>query len=238
MSFGDYTVASANAPNGGAFAQYHYDSTNGFHQVGGFPWGYGDFASFFYQLTNGNWSLSVTNSVETNVYYFSVTANIDSNALPEVDITFPVNGATEVTNQPDYAWQGPTDFSNLVVYGYDLGQVLLTTQTNLPSPNVLYQGPNSFTVHYDNYSTNQVVASVPVDGMSHPISNWVSTAHFQDYVTSQFTVGFRMYRARRTLGGAISVRCDQRSGPGRRRRTLPATVMTWASGAVQEPKWC
>ena len=54
---------------------------------------------------------------------------------------------------------------------------------------MLYEGLNNFTVHYDNYPTGAIVASVPLDNLSHPISSWVSTAHLQDYINSQFSVG-------------------------------------------------
>ena len=129
IPFGDYQIASPQAPTNGSYAQYHFD-TNGFHQTGGISWGYSDFPSVMQQLTNGTWSIFVTNSVETNVYHFNVTANIDSNSLPVVTITFPANGALNVTNQPDYTWQGPSDYSNLVVYGFNFGYVLDPAQTD------------------------------------------------------------------------------------------------------------
>ena len=63
------------------------------------------------------------------------------------------------------------------------------TQTSLLSPNVLYQGFNTITPHYDSNSTTAVVSSVPTNDASQAISSWVSTAHLQDSASSQFTVG-------------------------------------------------
>ena len=186
--FGDYCIASADAPNSGASAYYHF-TTNGFNQFNGVTWGYGDFNSMMYELTNGTWSLFVTNTVTTNVYHFTVTANIDSNSLPPVTITFPANGAVNVTSQPDFTWQGPTNYGGLVVYEFNNSANLPVTQTNWPSPGVLYQGKNFFTAHYDSNSVTAVVSSVPVDDASHSIPGWVSTVHLQDFTTVQFSVG-------------------------------------------------
>ncbi len=188
VPFGDYYIASLNAPTNGAALMYHF-TTNGFNQAETSIWGYGDFSSMLHELTNGVWRIYVTNSVTTNVYNFTVTANISSNSLPPVTITFPANNAVNVTNQPTFTWQGPTNYNDLVVYGYNLGQSLPVTQTSLPSPSVLNQGINNFTAHYDSNSTTAVVSSIPRDNALNPISSWVSTVHFQDYSSSQFTVG-------------------------------------------------
>ena len=188
VPFGNYYITSLDAPTNGASAFYQY-TTNGFNQSGGITWGYGDFNSMLHELTNGNWAIFVTNSVTTNVYYFTVTANISSNDLPLVTITFPVNGALDVTNQPTFTWQGPTNYSDLVVYEYNNSSYLPVTQTNWPSPRALYLGINNFTAHYDSNSTTAVVSSIPRDNSSNPISSWVSTTHLQDYASSQFTVG-------------------------------------------------
>ena len=139
-------------------------------------------------LTNGNWSIFVTNSATTNVYYFAVTADVDSNSLPSVVITFPSDGAVNVTNQPTYTWQGPDDYNNLVVYGYNLGLGLPATQTSLPSPRVLYQGIGT---------SRCIMTATRPPRRCFPASwtwlkchlSWVSTAHLQDYINSQFTVG-------------------------------------------------
>ena len=187
VPFGDYFVTSYGYPTNGSSASYQF-TTNGFNQNGGISWGYGDFDSMMHELANGNWFIFVTNSVTTNVYHFTVTANISSNDLPYVMITFPTDGAVNVTNQPTFTWQGPTNYSDLLVYQGPNSAYLPVTQTSWLGP-VLYQGINSFTAHYDSNSTTAVVSSIPRDNLSNPISSWVSTAHLQDYSYSQFTVG-------------------------------------------------
>ena len=188
VPFGNYYITSLDAPTNGASAFYQY-TTNGFNQSGGITWGYGDFNSMLHELTNGNWAIFVTNSVTTNVYHFTVTANISSNDLPLVTITFPANGALNVTNQPAFTWQGPTNYGDLVVYEYNNSSYLPVTQTSWPSPRTLYLGLNNFTAHYDSNSTTAVVSSIPRDNSSNSISSWVSTTHLQDFASSQFTVG-------------------------------------------------
>jgi hypothetical protein len=194
VPFGDYFVASPGYPTNGANVLYRFDAT-GFNQVGGGNTAFNTFdapdfgSSLIKSLTNGLWSIYVTNTVTTNVYHFSVTANLGSNSLPHVVITFPTNGAVNVTNQPVYAWQGPPEYSDIVLYEYNQAVTLPAAQTRWASPQVLYQGPNGATVHYDNFSTNLIVASVPLDNASHPISSWVSTGHQQTYFNTEFTVG-------------------------------------------------
>src|SRR5487761_2485529 len=65
VPFGDYYLASPDAPTNGASAYYHF-TTNGFNQFGGVTWAYGDFDSMKHELTNGTWSISVTNAATTN----------------------------------------------------------------------------------------------------------------------------------------------------------------------------
>jgi hypothetical protein len=188
VTFGDYFIASFGYPTNGSSALYRFD-TNGFSQVTGGSYGFGDFDGMIHELTNAPWSIYVTNSVTTNVYRFAVTANIGSNDLPYVNITFPTDGALNVTNQPTFTWQGPTNYNNLIVYTGSRSATLPVTQTSLLSPSVLYQGFNSVTPHYDSNSTTAVVASVPTNNAAQAIASWVSTAHLQDYSSSQFTVG-------------------------------------------------
>ena len=122
VSFGDYAVASPGWSTAGAYAQYHFD-TNGFNLVNNPGTSFGSFDapdydnSFIQNLTNGLWSLFVTNGMVTNVYYFTVSASLDSNAISLVAITFPTNGEVGVPNNPAFTWQGPANFSDLVMYG-------------------------------------------------------------------------------------------------------------------------
>ena len=195
VPFGDYFVASPGYPANPAYAQYHYD-TNGFNQVGASSsYGFSDFDapnfndSFIQNLTNGQWSIFVTNSVVTNVYHFTVTANIGSNSMPPVVILYPPNYALNVTNQPTFLWQGgPTTYSDLILYQGPNNTFLPITQTNY-SGFTAANGLDGFNVHYDLFSTTAAVSSVPTNSASIPLSSWISTAHLQDLASSQFTVG-------------------------------------------------
>ena len=187
VPFGDYYVTSFSHPTNGAWQSYRFD-TNGFNFTGGGNYGYGDFDGMRHELTNGTWSISVTNAASTNIYHFTVRVNISSNDLPLVAITSPTNGAVNVTSQPTYTWQGPTNYSDLVLYYYNNSPYLPVTQTSQLS-SVLYQGLNSVTAHYDSNSTTAVISSVPTNSAAQPISSWVSTDHLQDYASSTFTVG-------------------------------------------------
>lgn len=189
ISFGTYLLVSPEYPTNGLSVLYRFD-VNGFNQIDGSPYAFfNDFASLTRGLTNGNWSILATNSVMTNVYTFAYTVNLVSNDLPPVTITFPADGAVNVTNLPTFAWQGPANFSELVVYGYNFGLGLPTSQTSLPSPSELYLGRNSFTVHYYSNSVTALVASVPRDLALQPLSSWEASTHLDTYRTANFTVG-------------------------------------------------
>ncbi|MBI3853974.1 MAG: LamG domain-containing protein [Verrucomicrobia bacterium] len=197
ISVGDYYLASPQSPSNGLAILYRLDSTNGFHFVSGNGgWVYPDFASFLQGLTQTNWSIFVTNATTTNVYNFSVnTGGVSSNSFPPVSISFPTNGAVNVTNQPLFTWQGPSNYTALSVFAGDIDSIfsenaaLPPAQTSWPGTGVLLNGTNYFTVNYNSNSTAVVVASVPRDDSSNAISGWVSASQLIDYATLQFFVG-------------------------------------------------
>ena len=194
VPYGIYYVAPPGFPTNGSTAVFQYD-TNGFNEIGGGNAGFYYFdapdfsSSFIKNLTNGLWSIFVTNTVTTNVYHFTVTTSIDSNSLPPVVFTFPPNGAVGITNDPTFTWQGPNDYGQLVVYDYNSSPYLSPTQTNWNGSGVLPDGPNSVTIHYYSNSTTAVICSTPVDSSNNPISSWVSTDQLETYFDSQFSVG-------------------------------------------------
>jgi hypothetical protein len=195
VPYGTYYVTPPGFPTNGSTALFQYD-TNGFNEVGGGDAGYYYFdapdfgSSFIKNLTNGVWSILVTNTVTTNVYHFSVTANIDSNSLPPVVVLFPPNGSVGITNDPTFEWEGPADYSQLVTYEYNNSPYQPTATTNWNSGVILPDGPNSVTIHYYSNSTTAVICSTPLDSFNHPISSWVSTDQLETYFDSQFSVGY------------------------------------------------
>jgi len=189
LPYGTYCFTSYSWPTNGSMGLYQFDST-GFNAL---PTpgdaGYGNYDDMVHQLTNGTWFLYVTNTLTTNVYTFTVTANITSNDLPYVDITYPADGTTGVPNNATFTWQGgPTDYSDLFVSEGFNGDFLPITQTTWQPP-TMPNGPQSFQPIYQSNSTTAVISSQPVNSASHPISSWVSSDFLQDYSTSQFTVG-------------------------------------------------
>jgi len=196
VSFGDYFVVSPGWPtNANASATlFHFDAT-GFNQVSSS--GSVDFSefdapdfsdSFIQNITNGQWSIFVTNAVTTNVYHFTVTANISSNSIPLVSVIYPPNNALNVTNQPTIVWQSPNNYSDQVLYGPDFGYDLPVTQQSF-SGATLDAGLNSITLDTYYLSSTGVVCSVPTNSVGNPLSGWVSTWHVWDYANVQFTVG-------------------------------------------------
>jgi hypothetical protein len=198
--FGDYLMVSPGYPgNNGTGANFHYDSTNGFYATGGFSDFYGDFASVMDGMTNGNWTIYVTNLAGTSfsTYTFSISApSITSNDLPEVFVTFPTNGATGITNQPNFTWVGGStsyDGEDIKLEGAtnNFYQEVLTavTVTNFQFPAVTVPpGTYYFSIDY-NVSTNSLmVASTPSQGSLNPIGSWTSTAMLNTSFQSQFTI--------------------------------------------------
>jgi uncharacterized repeat protein (TIGR03803 family) len=196
VSFGDYFVVSPGWPTNGnaAYSLFHFD-TNGFNLASGS--GSGGFSlfdapdfsdSFIQNITNGQWTIFVTNTVTTNVYYFTVTSSITSNSIPLVTIIYPPNNALNVTNQPTYLWQSPTNYSEQILYTPISGYELPVTQQSY-SGDTLAAGLNSITVDTYYLSSTGVVSSVPTNSAGSPLSGWVSTWHVWDYANVQFTVG-------------------------------------------------
>jgi hypothetical protein len=191
VPFGSYYVTSSDIPTNGSSSQWQYD-TNGFNRAGsyGTRYSYGDYNSMLHELTNGLWTLYVTNSTATNVYHFAVKVNINSNGLPKVVVTYPPNGAVNVTNQPTFAWQGPTNYSTLVVGDFNNNNLSLpVTQTNYIDPLPFYQGLSTFNIDYQSNSVTAAVASTPTNALLQPFSGWVSTSTLIVTYGSQFTVG-------------------------------------------------
>ena len=198
---GDYYVASPQIPTNGA-TMFYQATTNGIGLVTGGAGYYSSFDSLLDGITNGQWSIWVTNAVSTNQYKFTVTVSgVTSNGFgaPTV-ISFPADGAQNVTSQPTFQWSGPTDWAegfsvidyyidNDGNYNYEASDDFSDNQTSWPSPVVLPYGTNQFSVNYSSNVTAQIIASAPLDGASQPISGWVSTATLEASSSSTFVVG-------------------------------------------------
>ena len=175
------------------------DAGSTFSQAGS---GYFDtLGSLFQELTNGNWSLRITNNILTNQYSFTVSVTgVTSNMFAPVIVTFPTNGAVFITNTPTFTWQGPTNWLGTLdvnenftdTNGNNYGEAsasLPPGQTNWPCPVVIPNGTNNFSADYQSNVTALIVAHIPTNNLLQPLSGWVSTATLETYNNSQFIVG-------------------------------------------------
>jgi len=207
---GIYQIASPQIPANGS--RLIYQATNGVisecynNDCGGGSY-YGTFDSMLFGVTNGLWSITVTNNTSTNRYFFSVlVTGVTSNlvgAAPQA--VYPTSGQTLVPNQPLLQWTGPNWTGTLYVEddfvdtngngSYVTGLNLAPNTTSCTPGTVLPNGTNQFSVTYQSNITALVTASQPTNSSGQPISGWTSTAtmeaHFA-YVNSYnvtFTVG-------------------------------------------------
>jgi hypothetical protein len=191
---GHYILSS---PGTASHSQYDLTSSN-FASFGSSANSYTDFNSFIQQVTNGNWTITVTNNASTNVYAFAVNASsFTSNGFSApVVVTFPTNNAVNVTNQPTFTWHGPSPWAgSLTVEDYNSdfsffqSANLPTTQTSWTVPVTLPDGNHTFGVFYISNASPVIVASTPtnINGGT-PISGWVSTATLETYQFIPFSV--------------------------------------------------
>jgi len=217
LPVGTYTISTPQSAAAGSAPQYHSDGTNVTYITGGGN-STSDFATLMQSITNGNWTLVVTNAASTNTYTFTVSAPVlPAGLLPETVITFPPPGSSNVANQPNFTWQGPSAWTGALTVSdftndasgtgyYVVTAALPPAQTFWVPPIALPNGTNTFGVSYTSNATALVVASTPVDGSSQPIPGWVSTATLETYNGSQFSIG----------GGSSG------TGPGSQGHTLVA----------------
>ena len=197
---GNYLIASPQSPTNGSSLQYQATNNTLGYATGGGNYYY-DFNSFLYGITNGQWSIWVTNSISTNQYQFTVTVTgVTSNAfdVPALAV-FPTNNAAFVTSQPLFQWTGPANWAGTLNvsdnfidtkgnYNSEASASLPPNQTSWPCPVVLPDGANDFNADYTSNVTAQIVASTPLNNASQPISAWISTATLETSCNSQFNV--------------------------------------------------
>ena len=153
------------------------------------------------EILAGDWKLDFNYGHGSEYQYtFTVTTNnLWINDLPPTLLLEPLDAATGVATNTDYAWLGPVGFNSLTVSvrneegGGSLGFSSLSPSamswTNGPA---LPEGTNSVSVYYTSNNFSGLTISVPVDGSSSPISSWGSTARLTSRGYSKFvaTAGF------------------------------------------------
>ncbi len=184
---GDYLIQSPHYPTNGTHLRYSH-TPGSFIFLGGGDSGAENFDSFINSLTNGPWSIQVTNATSTNTYTFNVTTpGLSSNVINSVSITYPMWGDTNVPVNPTFTWEGgPIGWQGtLDVEVYDEPftyyeyETISPTETSWNSPTPLLVGANEFYMAYRSNATATIIASTPVDGSLNPISGWVSTANIE-----------------------------------------------------------
>jgi hypothetical protein len=192
---GDYVISSPNGSN----LRYRLDGS-GLNYLGGGGLGTSDFSSFMNALTNGQWSIQVTNTTSTNTYYFNVSATgLSSNLFNPATIAYPATQAQNVDNDPTFTWfGGPQGWLGTIEatvyepsYSYYESASLPPSATSWNTPNPpLPLGTNLFHLVYLSNATAAVVASVPRDAGANPISGWISTASLEvNSAEVEFVVG-------------------------------------------------
>ncbi len=190
---GIYQIASPQIPTNGS--RLIYVATNNTisecynGDCGGGSY-YGTYDTMIDGITNGLWSITVTNDTSTNLYFFAVqvtglTSNIFG-APPQA--VFPTSGQIDVPNQPLMQWTGPANWAGTLSvqdvfidtngYSSDVASESLPPNSASWTPGVvLPTGTNQFSVTYQSNVTALVTANQPTNTSSgQPISGWVSTA--------------------------------------------------------------
>ena len=204
---GVYRIASWQYPTNGSVNYYHATNNSLLFGDGNGNYGSGhyylNFDSLMNGLTNGLWSILVTNATSSNLYQFSVSASgLTSNSIgAPVTIVFPMDGAQYVTNQPLFAWAGPTNWTGTLnveddfvdtdgYYYYEDDADLAPDATNWMPSVTLPDGTNYFYVNYNDDLSSQISAGTPTNTVSgEPIAGWLSSAGLSLYGNATFTVG-------------------------------------------------
>jgi len=182
-ALGTYVVRSPEWPTNGS--QRGFDlTTNGIsdrYELDS-EYGYGDFNSAMFQITNGTWSILFTNATTTNVFAFTASApTASSNMLPATLNIFPVDGSVILSSQTNFTWQAPAGWTasvNAQVYdddGYYQFASLPAGQTNWNVDSSLPADTN-FTFSLQYLTTNSLVSfTQPLNtNNAQPISGWAS----------------------------------------------------------------
>jgi hypothetical protein len=200
-NLGEYFDASVsfNSVNPAPTTTNSVQSPNNYYSSAQYPSGgygssviSGSLGDVLNECTNGFWKIYINEGSPTQeVYSFQVSiSGLDTNLLKAVKVFSPTNGAVNVTTNPVYFWNGPANYSTLVV---DLlsGPVadLSVTATNWPSAPALNYGTNRFDVSYNYNNFPGVTFTTPVDTSSNPVETWNTTVTLNSVAFSPFVVG-------------------------------------------------
>jgi hypothetical protein len=201
---GDYLIASPEIPASGSRLVFRATATS-FNECinndcGGATY-YNSFDSLLNGITNGLWSIWVTNG-STTQFQFQVTATgFTSNSFGAyASITFPTNNQLNVPNLPTFTWTGPANWAGTLNvqdnfvdtngnYNY-VDSSSLTPNAISWTPSVsLPNGTNNFSVNYTSNLTATVIASTPTNNAGQAISGWASSSTMETSPNILFVAG-------------------------------------------------
>ena len=153
-------------------------------------------AGLINECTNGLWKLFLNKQhTSETIYYFAVSMpGVTTNTLGDVKILFPLDGSTNITNQPTFHWTGPSNLLALDVSanhqssGNSYAALLPSTATNW-TPGILTDGANSFFVNYHSNNFPGITFTTPTNGLGATLPNWSAQGEIHTYLFSSFTVG-------------------------------------------------
>ncbi len=198
---GHYLIRSPQQPASGSWRLLELTAT-GFETISGSENPSPSFNAMLDQITNGVWTITVTNTTSTNEYQFQVNAGtINSNLMPLIQITAPANNATLVTNQPLFTWSGPATWNGTIDvfdlwtpdngnnYQYQTGAGLSGNPTSWPCPIPLPDGLNYFNVTYRSNSASFFTSTTPTNLAAQSIPGWTTTSYLESFHSVDFNVG-------------------------------------------------
>ncbi len=138
----------------------------------------------------GDWKLYFNRDTPSNqLYHFTLDlGGLDTNLLERVQISSPLNGATNLIGNPAYAWTGPAGFSTLRVLSNQADISLTPSDTTWPDAPVLAPGANGFRVQYQLNTYSAATISSPTNHLGEALDHWSANARLRSEAAVQFTV--------------------------------------------------
>ncbi len=145
--------------------------------------------------TNGLWKLYINRGhASQQLYYFAVNVSgVTTQVLGNVNITFPLNGATGIASTPTYTWTGPSNLAAIFGLsthsgaGFNYGTTLPGSATNW-TPGVLSPGANSLYLDYRSNNFPGITFTTPTNIVGNPVPDWSAQGDLHSYRYSDFTV--------------------------------------------------
>ncbi len=145
--------------------------------------------------TNGLWKLYINRGhASQQLYTFAVNiSGVTTQVLGNVNITFPLNGATGISSTPTYVWTGPSNLAAISASsshsgpGFNYGTTIPGSATSW-TPGVLSPGVNTLLVDYRSNNFPGITFTTPTNIVGNPVPGWLARGDLHSYSYSDFTV--------------------------------------------------